>query len=70
MWEPAFNGTDAKAAALMGAADNLAASSEGASDDEAISGINAVVGMLNDANASVVACCNGHAFVDNDEEVS
>ena len=68
MWEPAFNGTDAKAAALMGAADNLAASSEGASDDEAISGINAVVGMLNDANASIVACCNGHAFVDNDEE--
>ena len=68
MWEPAFNGTDAKAAALQGAADNLVASSEGGTDDDAINGVNAVVGMLNDANASIVSCCTGHAFVDDDEE--
>ena len=46
MWEPPFNGSDAKAAAMQASADAMAADSASASDDENIAGVNAVVGMF------------------------
>lgn len=67
VYQPPFNeSAGGKGAALANAADSLAGGAENATADDALAGVNSVVGMLNDANASVVACCNGNARKDPD----
>ena len=58
VWAPEMNDTE-KMAMLAKQAEDLLGGNTTADPDKAISSMNAMVGMLNDANATVV-CCGGH----------